>query len=484
MTRRGPAPRAARVARAAVAAAALAAATAGTGCVHRPTPRVPPPAAKAPAPSDALPFAARLADVSDPALKERLAAMDRAGDRDGVFTRGDAHAAGDPRAGLFLDLHAHAFMSEALPLWKGLPHSTCGCPEAHEAPRPTDPPGCRCDLAHGPSDLTSTQLTFDMLLRGGTRVIVVPVYVGLFHPVNPMKAALEQLAFIRDYAAEHSDRMGIARSAAEARAIAAEGKIAVILAVEGGHMIERAEDVDVLWDAGVRLLTIAHFVDNGLAAAAVSDLEHLENFNLFSPRARRDGTMVNTLGLTALGRRVVRHMAARGMVIDVAHASDESIRDVLEATRDRPVPLVLSHTAARSLHPAERNAPDDLVRAIAARGGVAAVSAWRVQLIADGIEECRAVSAHVRHFLEIAGPAHVALGTDFNGGISRTRACDPPEPVGLGATGLRHAGDLPWLYQQLADDGVPPEVLEGFAENVLRVFETAERMAESPVSSP
>lgn len=430
------------------------------GCVHYPAPLAAPPASMAPVSDpEVLPFAAKLDaafEKKDPALFAELSEMDRAGDRDGVFTRGDAWKAGRPQ--LFADMHAHVFMADTLgSVYDGRPDSK--------------------RLAGKPLTIATTQLTFGSMRRGALNVVVSPIYVPSViratrgNRLDDFEEALRQAEAAKAFAKAHPAEMEIALTAADARRIAGAGKIAVILAVEGGHVIRTVKDVDALHAAGVRFLTITHFSDNALAAAAASSGKHPENFNFSGPREPREGGwFANTKGLTPLGRDVVRRMAEVGMLIDIAHASDVAIRDVLAATEDLAVPLIVTHTASRTLHPSERNVSDETVRAVAARGGVVGLTVWRTQLVAAGIDECKAFGAHFRHLLSVAGPEHIALGSDFNGMVQRPLPCE-------GKTGLRHAGDLPELYQSLVEEGVPPRVIEGMGENVLRALEAAERIA-------
>lgn len=445
-------------------AACLAAVLTGA-CVHRARPLAEPPPAPPPASAPGeLPFAQVLDSslrASDPGLAARLAALDAKGDHDGVFTRGDAWAA-DPSSQLFADLHVHPFMSEALkPFFRGTP-------AARRA-------------ASSPTAILHTQVTLPLLERGATNVLFASVYVGMMHvtPHGRMKNALAQIAYAKRFAVAHADRVEIALSAADVRRIVASHRIAIVLCVEGGHVVSRVEDVDRLYDAGVRMMTLVHFTDNAIGGCAMASIRHPENFHVFGCHTRKDGVVLNERGLTPFGRDVVRRMIARGMIVDLAHASDRTVHDVLDLTAGDPVPMLISHTAMRAYHPAERNESDEIVRAIAARGGVVGLTSWRVELVAEGIGECHAFATHFRRLLDLAGPEHVGIGTDFNGMVMRPRPCAAHgrPPRGIGATGLRNVGDMPELYEELVSQGVPPDVLEHMGGNVLRVFEEVENHA-------
>lgn len=437
-------------------------------CVHQAQPLVPVPPPGTPAPADGtLPLAANLDELraKDPALGEKLAAMDRAGDGDGVFTRGDAWAAGEPQ--LFADLHIHPFMRFTLGgIYDGLPDST--------------------RVADDASINVTTQVTIPTLRRGATNVLFASAYVGtLTTGDDPQKARLRddfeeamwQIGRTKAWIEAHPESMEVARSAEDVERITKNGRIAVVLCIEGGHVIRRVEDVDAFFDAGVRMITIAHFSDNALAGAAGSNAAHPENFNFSAHHEPREGGWVaNPRGLTELGEQAVHRMVERGMIVDLAHASDRTVFDVLEATKDHPVPMVVSHSASRELHPSERNVSDAVVRAVAERGGVVALTAWRTQLVSKGIPECQAFAIHLRRFLAVAGADHIAVGTDFNGMIQRPRACRLHQG-GVHETGVRHVGDMPELLQTAVEHGVPPAAIEGMGANMLRVLRDVQAAA-------
>lgn len=440
------------------------------GCVHRPRPLVPPPPPPAREVDETvLPFAKVLDSsfaASDPAFSARLGAMDAGGDRDGVFTRGDAWAAGESTQ-IFTDLHIHPFMAYALRPWfRGMPDSK--------------------RIARSPTTILRTQVTLPALRRGATNVLFASVYVGATHVTRRgrLREALKQIEVARKFVREHSGEMEIALTGEDVRRIVAAKKIAIVLSVEGAHVLGRPEDVDLLYGDGVRMMTITHFTDNGVAGSAFSTLSHPENFHWFGRHHREDHTVLNRNGLTPFGAKVVRRMTEVGMIVDLAHASDASVRDVLALTADRPVPLVISHTAMRAYHPAERNESDALVRDVAARGGVVALSSWRVELDAKGIDECHAFATHFRRLLEIAGPEHVGIGTDFNGLVMRPRPCGGKNATGIRRTGLRNVGDMPELLQSLVDEGVPAHVVESMGANMVRVLDDVERLrTTSPAKS-
>jgi membrane dipeptidase len=164
------------------------------------------------------------------------------------------------------------------------------------------------------------------------------------------------------------------------------------LGIEGAQVLEGdADNVEVLFRAGYRMVGLAHFFDNEVAGSAHG---------------------VAKGGLTALGRETVKRLEARGMLVDLAHASARTIDDVLAmATR----PVVVSHTGVRATCDNARNLSDDQLRRIAATGGVVGIGYWDTAVC--GTDE-GAIARAVAHAAAVAGADHVALGSDFDGAVS------------------------------------------------------------------
>ena len=137
-------------------------------------------------------------------------------------------------------------------------------------------------------------------------------------------------------------------------------------------------------------------------------------------------------GLADFGRQVVRGMIERGMVIDLAHASPQMVRDVLAMPDTVPI---LSHTGIRGHCPSPRNLPDDLLQAIAERGGIIGIGYWTdVNCGARPAD----IAASIRAAIALLGEDHVALGSDYDGAV------DAPFD----------AAGLPALTQALMDEGL------------------------------
>jgi microsomal dipeptidase-like Zn-dependent dipeptidase len=165
-------------------------------------------------------------------------------------------------------------------------------------------------------------------------------------------------------------------------------RVAAILATEGLHPLEgQLENVDRLYDAGFRITGLTHFFDNEVGGSA---------------HGMEKG------GLT-LGRQVKWRLQAKGMLIDLAHASKPLIDDVLAVARR---PVLVSHTGVAGTCPGPRNLSDDHLKRIAATGGVVGIGYWEGAVCNPSIP---AIVKAIRYAVDQVGVAHVALGSDFNG---------------------------------------------------------------------
>ena len=129
-------------------------------------------------------------------------------------------------------------------------------------------------------------------------------------------------------------------------------------------------------------------------------------------------------GLTDFGRAVVEQVAQRGLVLDLAHSSPAVARDVLEIT---DIPLIVSHSGVTAHCETPRNFPDDLMREIAATGGVIGMGYWDEVTCGDFTPA--GVARMTRTAIDLLGEDHVALGSDFDGSV--TTAFDTSELAAL-----------------------------------------------------
>ena len=164
------------------------------------------------------------------------------------------------------------------------------------------------------------------------------------------------------------------------------------LGLEGAHALDGdLTNLDALYDAGFRMIAPTHFFDNDIGGSA---------------HGIRKG------GLTEKGREWLRRMDARRMIVDLAHASGQTIDDVLKnSTR----PVVVSHTGVRGTCDTTRNLSDEQVKGIAATGGLIGVGYWATAVCGT---DARAIARAIRYASNLVGTEHVALGSDFDGAVT------------------------------------------------------------------
>lgn len=287
---------------------------------------------------------------------------------------------------------------------------------------------------------------------------------------DPSAATLSRVERFRSWLEATPGIRPVYRAADLAEAFQA-GEVAAVIGVEGGYVVrDDLVAVDRLFDAGVRCLTLTWMAPTAWADAAGAEPVHG--------------------GLSAFGGKVVDRLQRLGVLVDVSHASDSTASDVLERA-ERPV--VASHSGVRSVADHPRNLPDRLLEALAATGGVLGVNFFPGYLeAAHGarFEELRArssldlfsaegrdafreatreldpvtpatVAAHAGRAIEVAGPASVGLGSDFDG------VPDLPD-------GMRDVRDLPAVTAALLERGLgETTVAATLGGNFIRVLREA-----------
>ena len=183
-----------------------------------------------------------------------------------------------------------------------------------------------------------------------------------------------------------------------AKRAATPGTHAAVLSIEGLQALDgRLESVDTLFAHGFRMMGLAHFFDNEVAASAHG---------------------VSHGGLTPLGRQVVERMEALHILVDVAHSAPQVVSEVLAMAKR---PIVVSHTGVAATCPGPRNLTDDQLKAIAANGGVVGIGYWDGAVCTLG---AASIAKAIRHAVDVAGIDHVGLGSDFDGATSTPFATD------------------------------------------------------------
>ncbi len=306
-------------------------------------------------------------------------------------------------------------------------------------------------LAGSGDDQVRSQLSPDGYWRAGVRVIIAAVWVPPARAEQrPMDALRAQTEALRDFAARHP-RFAVVRSVAEARRAIAQQRVAVFIGIEGADLLERVEDVDVLLELGVRMVSLAHLVDTPLIDAEDGQFGA-------ALRPVLDGS---TQGLTPLGRAVVTRAIERGLLIDVTYASPRGVDDLIVLHTAANAPLVASHVGSGMLAP--RTLDDAQARALVQLGGLIGVGLFRHPLLQPVPPEdtwrgfvpgtCDEVLAHQRHFARLVGEDAVVLGSDLGAPILR------PQPGGACPDGVRGDWDLPALFEHAPFAGSGARVL-------------------------
>jgi len=301
--------------------------------------------------------------------------------------------------------------------------------------------------------------------------------------------ALAQIDAVREQVRKHPNDLVLATTAAEIREARKQGKIAALLGVEGGHMIN--SDLGVLRSyaaLGVRYMTLTHSGNDEWADSSTDKAIHN--------------------GLTEFGKDVVREMNRLGMMVDISHVSDKTFYDALEVSK---APLLASHSSCRAICDAPRNMTDQMMKDLAAKGGVVQIN-YHVGFLSQEFrnaekanpelnkaiglevtkrcgenEGCQLIEGdrltreyveqgkfprvdytkiieHIDHAVKVAGVDHVGLGSDFDG-------ANMPY-------GMEDASKLPRITEALLQKGYSEsDVKKILGENTLRIMSDVERVS-------
>jgi membrane dipeptidase len=328
----------------------------------------------------------------------------------------------------------------------------------------------RFDVGHD----SVLQVDLDKMRRGGLDAVFFVIFVeqGPLTPEGYAEAvakAEHKYSAIELMLAKYPERIRAAKNPGQVRANHAAGRLSAMIGIENsyslGHDLAR---LDAAYRRGARYLGLVHVGNNDLCTSSLPDVEHGE------PKT-------STVGLSDFGRAAVRRANQLGMMLDISHASDACVRDVLAAST---APIIASHSSARARVDHPRNLPDDLLRAIADKGGVIQVVAYKEFLKVDPgrksaeealqksvvaqagdagydsekhdhlpamIEGMARIQAlyplatlddyidHIQHIVAVAGADHVGLASDFDGGGGITGWMDASQTRNVTA-GLRNRG--------------------------------------------
>ncbi len=336
-----------------------------------------------------------------------------------------------------------------------------------------------------------SQVDYPRLLEGGVDGGFWAIYVGQGARTPEGHATARDNALgiavkIREMVARNHEHFEIALRSEDAARIAATGKQFVFISMENAYPIGRDLTlVRTFYNLGVRLLGPVHLRNNEMADSA-TDVDGPEHG-----------------GLSELGRQLVKECNRLGIVLDASHASDQVLRDLLKLSE---TPVLLSHSGCKAVYSHPRNIDDDLLRALAAKGGVIQVNAFSAYVAQVGTdpERNRAIGAlitsfggrsgintperltsylaaradlerrfpmarasfdqymaHVLHALKVAGPDHVGFSGDYDGGG--------------GVDGLMDVTGLPKITERLLAAGYTESDIGKFwSGNALRVLKAAE----------
>jgi membrane dipeptidase len=340
------------------------------------------------------------------------------------------------------------------------------------------------DLAGDTSRLKLPMATDIPRLRaGGMGAQFWSVYVPVEMPgADAVQAVVEQIDVVHQMCARYPEAFELALMADDVERIHREGKVASLIGMEGGHSINGSlATLRMMYRLGARYMTLTHTKNTAWADSAGDE-----------PRCH---------GLTPLGEEIVREMNRLGMLVDLSHVTDETMRATLRVTK---APVIFSHSSARALCDHPRNVPDDVLRLTATNGGVVMVCFLPTYLTerdrtrsalgeaekdrleklypGDAVKAEAAmkewwrsqprpkatlsdVADHIDHIRKVAGIDHVGIGADYEGFTG------PPE-------GLEDVSKYPDLLVELRRRGYTPDEIKKVAGlNLLRVMRGTEQVA-------
>jgi membrane dipeptidase len=325
---------------------------------------------------------------------------------------------------------------------------------------------------------------------GGMDAIFFSIWIpGTVTGPAAVQRAMQQIAAVRETVARHPDDLVLCTTAQEVRNAKAAKKIAALMGVEGGHMINNSlANLDQFYTLGVRYMTLTHTVNTDWADSSGDKPAHD--------------------GLTPFGKQVIAEMNKLGMMVDISHVADKTFYDVLAVSQ---APVIASHSSCRALCSAPRNMTDDMIKALAAKGGVIQIN-YHVGFLSQkfqdaskanpelgkqieaeskkrcaGNEACELIEAdkitreyvaqgklprvewteiidHIDHAVKLVGADHVGLGSDFDG-------ADMPY-------GMEDASHLPQITNALLAKGYSPaDIRKILGGNTLRLMQDVEATA-------
>jgi len=345
------------------------------------------------------------------------------------------------------------------------------------------------------SEGTPYHTDFARLKAGNITGVFFSVYVSADFARTGGSAvrALDLIDSVYREAEKHPDKMMMASSTADIRKAHREGKVAALMGIEGGHAIEDSLfALRIFYRLGVRYMTLTHNNTNNWADACCDTNE--------------DGSPKRPYGgLNEFGKEVIREMNRLGMLVDISHVSDDTMRDVFDVST---APVIYSHSSSRKFSDHPRNVPDDILKLLARNGGVIMINFYpgfldqryldedraRDKALADeiaGINErfkddaparqkaMRELYAahriyyppytrivdHIDHVRDVIGIDYIGIGSDYDG--------VPGLPEGMNGA----EDHVLITYEMLRRGYSEKDILKVLGGNFMRAFERAEKVA-------
>ncbi len=319
--------------------------------------------------------------------------------------------------------------------------------------------------------------------KGGLNALFFSIYMsGAVTGSKAVNDAIERIAAVHRLTEELPDQVALCVTAEQVRKAHKQGKVAALMGMEGGHMINNSLAVLRMYaELGVRYLTLTHSVNTDWADSSGDQPKHN--------------------GLTDFGKDVVRELNRLGVMVDISHVADKTFWDAIEVSK---APMIASHSSCRAIAGHARNMTDPMIKALAAKGGVIQINyldsfidndlfqySQKSQALMrelqqkypgrDNAEKRREEVAkqfgpapkasweriidHIDHAVKLVGVDHVGLGSDFDGGSM---------PVGM-----EDCTQLPRITEALLRKGYSAaDMRKILGENTLRLLAEAERVSK------
>ena len=292
------------------------------------------------------------------------------------------------------------------------------------------------------------------LREGGVGGVFFAAYVAASYGLGPRayERGLEVIGTIHHLVDQYPNDFAFVTTAAQIEAAHKQGKIAALIGVEGGHAIDDSLDkLREFYKRGARYMTLTHTNTNHWADSS-GDIN--------------DTKVAHHNGLTDFGKDVVREMNRLGMMVDISHVADKTFYDALAVSR---APLIASHSGCRALADVPRNMTDEMIVALAKKGGVVQANFYCNFLTTQKPPRATLddVVAHIDHIRRIAGIDAVGIGSDFDG-----IDCVP--------MGLEDVSKFPNLTRALLEKGYSAaDIRKIYGGNLLRVMRAVEHVASA-----